>query len=72
MTWEIQWGSPMYPVDMHKRIATDPHGEMVIYMAECPSVPRGTWRSPIPPRGFGRNEDEAILDLYRDIHRRMT
>lgn len=66
--WEIQWGSKRVPVEMMKRTATDSHGELPVYMVEC--------LSPASPgvlvRGFGLDEDQAILDLYRDIHRRVT
>lgn len=65
--WEITWSDKCVPVQMRKHLAADSHGDIGVCMAECysPANPG------IVVRGFGLDEDAAILDLYRDIHRRM-
>jgi hypothetical protein len=67
-SWKITWNDKYVPVEMRKYLAMDSHGDMEVYMAECDSPANPG----IIVRGFGLDEDFAILDLYRDIHRRMT
>lgn len=74
MSWEISWGEYRIPVTVTELFPEDPSGEMTLHRAEFLAnfIPVVIRNPDIPLRGFGFDEDQAILDLYRDIHRRMT